>query len=124
MEKMTKAQWYETIIGIVEASDYEDKDGAVAFLTSQADQLAAKAEKAKERAAVKKAAGDELRETVLSVLTDEPQTALDILGQIEGEDLTKAKITARLTQLINLGKAAKEQAVTEDGKRVMAYRLA
>ena len=82
-----------------------------------------KAMKSKERAAQRKAEGDELRDTISGILTEELQTAEEILEQIDDEEITKAKVVARLTQLISLGEAEKEQVKLEDGKR-MAYRRA
>jgi hypothetical protein len=121
--KMTKAMWFEAIRDIVEASDAEHKDEMVEFIDKQMELLAAKAEKAKERAAAKKVEGDELREVVHSVLTDEFQPIDEIVAQIDGEDITKAKVTARLTQLVKAEMAVKEQ-VTIDKRKVMAYKLA
>lgn len=119
--KMTKAMWFEAIKAVIEASEAEQKDEMVEFIDAQVELLAKKADKAKERAAAKKVEGDELREVVKSVLTDEFQTIDAIVNQIEGEDVTKAKITARLTQLFKAGLAEKEP--VKDGERkVMAYR--
>jgi hypothetical protein len=56
--KMTKAMWLEEIKGVVEAADYENKEGAIEFINKQIETLAAKAEKAKEKAAKAKAEGD------------------------------------------------------------------
>ena len=122
MEKMTKTQWYEEIINIVNASNYEDKAGAVEFLERQIELINAKAEKAKAKTAEKKAAGDELRAVVENVLTDEFQTISAIVEQIEGEDVTKAKVTARLTQLCKAG-IAEKQSVKDGSRSVMAYRI-
>ena len=50
--------------------------------------------------------------------------AEDVLAAITGvEDLTKAKVIARLTQLCKAGEAVKTE-VTVDGKKRMAYSLA
>lgn len=122
-KKITKTEWYETIKEIVEASDHEMKDGAVEFIDAQIALIAAKAEKARERAAKTKAEGDELREEVRAVLTTEPQTIDEILAQVAREDVTKAKVTARLTQLVKAEIAAKDQ-VKVDSRKVMAYYLA
>ena len=122
-EKMTKVEMYEVLKGIVEASDYEDKDGAIEFVDHQIELLAAKAEKAKERAAAKKVAGDELRAAVEGVLTGELQTADVIAAQVAGEDVTKAKVVSRLTQLVKAGIVEKDTVKTEDGRKVMAYRV-
>lgn len=119
--KMTKAMWFEAIKAVVEASEAEQKDEMVAFIDAQVELLAKKADKAKERAAAKKVEGDELREVVQSVLTEELQTIDAIVEKIEGEDVTKAKITARLTQLVKAGLAEKE-AVKAGDRKVMAYR--
>lgn len=120
--KMTKAMWFEAIKALVEASDAEQKDEMVEFIDAQVEALAKKAEKAKERAAAKKVEGDELREVVRTILTDEFQAIDDIVAQIEGEDVTKAKVTARLTQLVKAELAEKDQIKVGD-RKVMAYRL-
>ena len=120
--KMTKAMWFEAIKALVETSDAEQKDEMVEFIDAQVEALAKKAEKAKERAAAKKVEGDELREVVRTILTDELQAIDDIVAQIEGEDVTKAKVTARLTQLVKAELAEKDQIKVGD-RKVMAYRL-
>lgn len=122
-EKMTKAMWFEEIKAVVEASDYERKDEAAEFIDKQLELIASKAEKARERAAKTKAEGDELREAVKAVLTDEFQTIDDIVAQVAEEGVTKAKVTARLTQLVKAEMAEKDQVKADDGRKVMAYRL-
>ena len=70
-EKMTKTEKYEAIRAIlVEAGADEE---LVALCDHEVELIAAKAEKAKARAAEKKADGDELRATIESLLTDTPQ---------------------------------------------------
>ena len=120
--KMTKAMWLEEIKGVVEAADYENKEGAIEFINKQIETLAAKAEKAKEKAAKAKAEGDELRAIVEGILTADAQPIDDIVAQIEGEDVTKAKVTARLTALVNAG-IAKKEPVKVGSRKVMAYSL-
>lgn len=122
-DKMTKRDWFEEIRAIVEGSDYEDVAGALEFIDHQVELLDAKTVKAAERAAAKKADGDDLRQTVLGILTEEAQTADDITAAIGDETITKAKVVARLAQLCKANVAEKEQVKTEDGRRVMAYRL-
>lgn len=121
--KMTKKDWYEELKGVVAGSDYAQKDEAIEFLDAQIGLLDAKAEKAKERAAAKRAETDELKAAVAAVLTDELQTADAIAAQIEGEDVTKQKVVSRLTALVKDGVAAKEQIKVEKDKK-MAYKLA
>ena len=120
--KMTKAMWLEEIKGVVEAADYENKEGAIEFINKQIETLAAKAEKAKEKAAKAKAEGDELRAIVEGILTADAQPIDDIVAQIEGEDVSKAKVTARLTALVNAG-IAKKEPVKVGSRKVMAYSL-
>ena len=120
---MTKAMWFEMIKAVVEASDAEAKAEMLEFIDAEVDHLAKKAEKAKERAAAKKVEGDELREVVRAVLTEELQPIDEIVAQIEGEDVTKAKVTARLTQLVKAELAVKEQMKVGD-RKVMGYKLA
>ena len=118
-DKITKVEIY----GMIKDA-CADNEVIVDFCDKEIAALGAKAEKAKVRAAAKKAAGDELRAVVASVLTNEPMIAEDILACIEGdEDLTKAKVIARLTQLVKAGEAVKSE-VTVDGKKRMAYALA
>ena len=124
VKKVTKKENYEMLLEIVENSNSEIKAELVEFITKQINSIDAKAAKAKEKAAEKRVEGDELRAAVKSVLTEELQTAETILSQIEGEELTKAKIVARLTQLVKNGEASKEEVKTEEGKKVMAYKLA
>lgn len=86
--------------------------------------LEKKKEAAAARAAEKKAEGDALRARVEDVLTDEFQTGAAILKAVaeEGEELSQAMITARLTQLVNAGVAIKEQTKVGD-RKVMSYKL-
>ena len=121
--KMTKKDYFAQIKAIVAGADVEGKDELIAFVDKQVEMLDAKAAKAKERAANKKAEGDELREVIAAVLTDEFQTADEITAQVEGEDITKAKVVARLTQLVNARIAVKEQIKVDSAKK-MAYKLA
>lgn len=122
-KKLTKKDYYGMLKDIILTSDVDNKEELEAFIDRQVEIIDNKAEKAKERAAEKKAEGDELRAAIKSVLTEDYQSADDILVQLEGEDLSKAKIIARLTQLVNNGDAEKAQAKAEDGKKFMTYRL-
>lgn len=123
-DKKTKAMLYAEVRAIVEVSGAENVAELLEFVDAQVEQLEKKSEKAKERAAKQKQEGDELREAVYSVLTDEYQTIDAITAQIEGEDITKSKVTARLTQLIKAEMAEKALVKgEEDGKKVMRYRL-
>ena len=121
--KITKAQMFGMIKDVIAASDVAEKEDMVAFLDKQVELLASKAEKARAKAAEKKVEGDALRDAVEAVLTETPQTIAEITAQIEGEDVTVHKVTARLTQLVKAGIATKEAVKIEKSKK-MAYRLA
>ena len=94
----TKRDYYEILQGIIAANVANDEEKAelLEFLDKQIALIDTKAEKAKARNAEKKANGDELREVVASVLTEDFQTIDAIVAQIEGEEITKAKVTASL----------------------------
>ena len=122
VEKITKVDMFNAIANFIADTDWERKDEAIEFIEKQIDQLKAKAEKAKSRAEEKKIEGDELREAVANALTNEPQTIDAITTTVaESFDVTKAKVTARLTQLVKLGEATKEQ-VKIDGRKIMVYK--
>lgn len=123
-EKITKKAYFEMLKDIVVATDTVDKDNLLAFIDTNIAQLDAKAAKAKEKAAEKKVEGDELREKIAACLTTEPKDIVTILDEVGDEELTRAKVTARLAQLINLGTATKEVTKTADGKKATVYKLA
>ena len=117
-EKFTKTMKFEAIREILVNANANPE--LVDLCDTEIAAIAAKAEKAKIRAAEKRADGDELRAAVEAVLTTEPQTAEQILAQIEGEDLTKAKIVSRIAQLVDMDRASKTHIVV-DGRKVMGY---
>ena len=101
----------------------------VEYAVKEQESLAKKAAKAKEKAAEKKIEGDELRDAVKAVLTDEYQVIGDIFPQVADEagEITTAKVTYRLTALVKAGIAEKaEVKVSGEGektRKVMGYRL-
>ena len=118
MEKITKRAMFEAI-----------SDSAVAeFCENEIALLDKKAVKAKERAATKKAEGDELTEAVRAAMSiEEFEPIADIAARIEGEDVTVAKVQYRLTQLVKNGEAEKEQITVPGGegqkaRKIMAYK--
>ena len=116
-KRITKRDNYEALKEIVEKSNVENAEMLVEFINKQIEMIDNKSAKAKEKAAEKRA-------EIKSVLTNEYQTVDAITAQIEGEDITKAKVVARLTQLVNNGEAVKEQGKSEDNKKVMTYKFA
>ena len=122
-KKTTKKDYYEMLKEIVLNANVEGATELVEFIDKQVSLIDSKAEKAKARNAEKKANGDELREVVQNVLTDEFQTIDAIVSQIEGEEITKAKITARLTSLVKNGIAEKTDVKDDEGRKLKAYKL-
>lgn len=127
-KKMTKKDFYEMLKEIVYPTNADcemtvEQGDLIDFLDKQIALIDAKAEKAKARNAEKKANGDELRDVVQSVLTNDFQTIDAIVAQIEGEEVTKAKVTARLTSLVNNGIAEKTDVKDDEGRKLKAYKL-
>ena len=121
--KMTKVDYFEQLAGIVEASDVENKEDILKFIQSSIETLENRKRAAQERAEKKKNEPDELAEAVKAVLSEELQTADDIAAQIEGEDVTKQKVVARLTKMVNAGIVRKDSIKTDDKRKVMGYAL-
>lgn len=100
-----------------------DNEIVVGYCDKETASLEAKAAKARARAAEKRAAGDELYAAVVECVGTEPVTAEAVLGMIEGEDLTVAKIRARLSQGVKNGVLAKDTTKI-DGKNKVVYTRA
>jgi len=126
-KKVTKKEYYGMVQEVVEASNIENKEDVLAFIQREVEILDAKAEKAAERAAAKKAEGDELRAVVEGVVTEELQTADAITAAVQAQtgdsEITKSKVVARLSQLVRNGVVAKDE-VKVDSRKLTAYRLA
>ena len=132
MEKMTKAMYFEVIRGIVETLNAEafpegvTCDDVLDFIDRQVALLDKRAAASKERAAKKRAASDELTELIYTMIFEAEDfiTADEIVEKIDDEEVTKNKVTARVSKLVKAGRVAKEQVKLEDGKKRMAYRIA
>ena len=138
MTKMTKKNVFDALINFANGGElaYETAEGLVTiemdalrdFAAHEIELLNKKAAKAKDTAAKKKAAGDELTEAIAAVLTDEFQTIAEVTEQIDGEDVTNAKVQYRLNALVKAGKAEKGEVTIEgaEGKKarkVVAYKV-
>ena len=130
MEKITKREMFEAIIALATGGEMKyEAEAFVNFCENEIALLDKKAAKAKERAATKKAEGDELTEAVRAAMsTEEFEPIADIAARIEGEDVTVAKVQYRLTQLVKNGEAEKEQITVPGGegqkaRKIMAYKL-
>ena len=121
--KVTKKMILEGIkVAAENGADFGDvtADDVIAYVDTTIGQLNTKADKAKERAAAKKAEGDALRAAVEAVLTDEYQTIADITAKVDGEDVTPAKVTNRLTALVKANLAHKDK-IDVDGRKINGY---
>lgn len=128
MEKMTKREMFAEIITLAEDAERAD---VVAFCEKEIASLDAKAAKAKERAAAKKAEADSLKDLIASVLSDEFATIADITAKVAETDseATVGKVTNRLTKLVADGVAERTE-LSIPGKegtktrKVKGFRLA
>ena len=131
MEKITKREMYEAIKETFETGSCKyDAATVTAFCDKEIAALDAKAAKAKERAAAKKAEADVLMGQVEDALTDEFQVIADIAAAVAAEnaDATVSKVTFRLTKLVEAEVAEKTQVTipateTTKARKVQAYRL-
>ena len=131
MEKITKREMYEAIKATFETGECEyPAEAVIAFCEKEIASLDAKAAKAKERAAAKKAEADVLYDQVKDALTDEFATIADIAAVVAevNPDATVSKVTYRLTKLVEAGVAEKTPikiAATETSKArtVQGYRV-
>lgn len=100
-----------------------------AFASKKLAALERKKEKAREKAAEKRAEGDKLGKVVESVLTNEFQTADEVLAAVlevwDGDeaDATRQKVIYRLSNLVKLGRAEKTD-VKVDKRTIKAYKVA
>ena len=129
MEKITKREMYEAIIEVVNGGEWKyDASDVIDFCENEIALLDKKAAKAKETAAKKRAEGDELTAAVREALSaDTFEPIADIAARIEGEDVTIAKVTYRLGQLVKNGEAEKSEISIPGGegvkaRKIMAYR--
>ena len=108
-------------------ADAEIHDELVAWVDKEIVALEKKAASAKTYAAKKRAENDAMTDAIVSVLTGEFQTIEAITAQIDGEDVTKAKVQARLTKLFKAGTVVKDtvNAAAEGEKKrmVVAYAI-
>lgn len=134
--KVSKREMFEAIKGLAESGalhmvDFNENitDEAVAeFCANEIDLLDKKAAKAKERAAAKKAEGDELTEQIYNVLSsDEFMTIPEIVKALGDEDVSAQKASYRLRTLVAENRAEKTEVSvpgTDGGKasKKVAYR--
>ena len=126
---MTKRDTMKAIVDILTEAKADSK--YVDFMNDQIARDAAKAEKAKAKAAEKRAQGDAMRDSIYTILTEKADfmtigqlvTALTDAGY---EDVTNQKVVARLKQLKDADKVVQDNIVVsaegEKTKRASAYK--
>lgn len=130
MEKITKREMFEAIKETFETGSCKfDAEVVKTFCDKEIASLDAKAVKAKERAAAKKAEADVLMDQVQDALTDEFQVIADIAATVAevNPDATVSKVQYRLSKLVENQIAEKSQVTlekteTSKARKVMAYR--
>lgn len=131
MEKITKREMFEAIKETFETGSCKfDAATVMAFCDKEIASLDAKAAKAKERSAAKKAEADALMGQVEDALTGEFQTIADIAAAVSAvnADTTVSRVTYRLTKLVEAGIAEKTDVSVPgvDGgkaRKVKAFRI-
>ena len=131
MEKITKREMFEAIKETFETGTCKfDAATVMAFCDKEIASLDAKATKAKERAAAKKAEADVLMDQVRDALTGEFQTIADIAAAVAevNPDATVIKVTYRLTKLVE-NQVAEKTDISVPGvdggksRKVKAFRI-
>ena len=125
--KTTKREYFtmlrEIVAGMVENETVpavENPTELIEFIDKSILELDKKTERAKERAEKKKET-DELLLKVEAALTDTFRSAEEIMEDLEDiEGLTKQKVVARLTKLVNADRAQKKT-IKEDKRKIMGY---
>jgi hypothetical protein len=130
MTKMTKRETLEAMIAGFKAGAF-DADAAglyIDYCEKEIDALDKKAAKAKERQAERKAAGDELTETIFSIVSaDEFESIADITAKVDGDDVTVGKVQYRLGALAKEGRLEKGEikipaTETSKARTIVAYK--
>lgn len=121
--KVTKRDLFARMIDVLKETNAEDKDALIELAQKEIDSLAKKAEKSKTYK--RKEKEDVLKTAVLGCLgSDELRTISDITEDLatDYEDVSTAKVTARLTALVKEGLVSKED-VKIDKRTIKGYKL-
>lgn len=131
-DKMTKIDWYNEIKMIVLDSENEKKGDILCFIDKQIEQIQNKASRARSGSAKNNAAPHEwdiLKKEIYNTLADEPKCIDEIaeaVANVDFKDITRAKVSARLNQLLKDSYAEKiTVSVGETGskRKLVAYAL-
>ena len=128
--KVSKRDYLTAIIEAMHTGEIKyDPNDVIAFCEHEIELLDKKTAKAKERAAAKRAEGDELTEQIYDVLSsDEFMTIPEIVKALGDEDVSAQKASYRLRSLVEANRAEKTEitvAGSNGGKasKRVAYRL-
>lgn len=113
---MSKVKFEDVTVGdvTVTAQDFYD------YIDSAIETLDKRADAAAKRAADKKAAGDDLRAKIKTVIEEGDKTIADIVTALDDPDVTSAMVVARVSQLVKLGEVFKSD-ITVDGRKLKLY---
>ena len=129
VKKATKKEMFEEIKAILTSGPNMAPTELVEFIDNEIEALNKKAEAARKARDKKKAEADTLLEEVFACLND---TSFTVIPQImenfkDNEDITPAKVTARLTKLVRENKVEKDSvniaAEGEKKKVLTGYRI-
>ena len=128
--KVSKRDYLTAIIEAMHTGEIKyDPNDVIAFCEHEIELLDKKTAKAKERAAAKRAEGDELTEQIYDILSsDEFMTIPEIVKALGDEDVSAQKASYRLRSLVEANRAEKTEitvAGSDGGKasKRVAYRL-
>lgn len=115
---MSKVNFEDVTVGdvTVTAQDFYD------YIDSAIETLDKRADAAAKRAADKKAAGDDLRAKIKTVIEEGDKTIADIVTALDDPDVTSAMVVARVSQLVKLGEIFKSD-ITVDGRKLKLYSV-
>lgn len=130
--KITKRDRYTALIAILKSAEVVDTD-LVEFCENEIVLLDKKAAKAKETAAAKKTEVDPLTEAIkgaLATLADDVYATtpeVTAMVSVGDEDITNAKVSYRLSQLVKAGLAEKTEVTVSNAegknRKIAGYRL-
>lgn len=100
--KMTKKEWFAVLVGIVEGSDYADKDGALDFINHEVELLEKKSGKTGKTKVQKENEALVERIFVELAVMDKPMTVTELQGASEFfAQFSNQKLSALLKKLVD-----------------------
>lgn len=106
--KITKRDFLNNIKTVFTTgeSDFEP-EVMIAFAEKELAQLTHKADKARERAAAKRAEVDDLYGRIMEVLSEKPKTVAEIVIDLEDAEVTAGKVSYRCSKMAANGEITK-----------------